>query len=47
MIRTQFTAAILLMGMGAVAAEEPGRTTLSVPSTRYTVPEKPRALKLE
>jgi hypothetical protein len=41
MVRTQLTAAILLMGMGDVAAEEPGRTTLSVPSTRYTVPERP------
>jgi hypothetical protein len=40
MVRTQLTAAILLMGMGVVA-EEPGRTTLSVPSIRYTVPEKP------
>jgi hypothetical protein len=27
--------------MGAIRAEEPGRTTLSVPSIRYTVPEKP------
>jgi hypothetical protein len=41
MVRTQLIAAILLMGMGAIAAEEPGRTTLSEPSTRYMVPEKP------
>src|SRR3954470_17844975 len=40
MVRTQLTAAMLLMGMGVVS-EEPGRTTLSVPSIRYTVPEKP------
>jgi hypothetical protein len=41
MLSTQLTAAIVLMGMGAEAAEEPGRTTLSVPSTRFTVPEEP------
>jgi hypothetical protein len=33
--------AIFLAAMGTVQAEEPGRTTLSVPSIRYTVSEKP------
>ena len=32
---------IVLAGLAAVPAEEPGRTTLSVPSIRYTVPEEP------
>ena len=33
--------AIFLAGNGTVTAEEPGRTTLSDPAIRYTVPEKP------
>jgi hypothetical protein len=41
MVGTQLATAILLMGMWADDAEEPGRTTLSVPSTRFTVPEGP------
>jgi hypothetical protein len=41
MVSTSFVAVALLAGIGPVATEEPGRTTLSVPSARYTVPEKP------
>ena len=36
--------AILLAVTGADTPEEPGRTTLSVPSIRYTVSEKPYAV---
>jgi hypothetical protein len=32
---------LLLVGIGTAPADEPGRTTLSDPSIRYTVPEKP------
>src|SRR5262249_53944657 len=41
MTRMATLVALFLTEMGTVGAEEPGRTTLSVPSIRYTVPEKP------
>src|SRR5262245_50438736 len=41
MVSTCLAAAIFFMCWGTIAAEEPGRTTLSVPSIRYTVPERP------
>jgi hypothetical protein len=41
MVSTCVVAAVFLAGNGTVTSEEPGRTTLSVPSARYTVPEGP------
>ena len=41
MVSTCVVAAVLLAGNGTVTTEEPGRTTLSVPAARYTVPEGP------
>src|SRR5262249_53560065 len=41
MVSTHLAAAICLMGTGTVASQEPGRTTLSAPSIRFTVPEEP------
>ena len=41
MIRICVIAAVFLARTEAAGAEEPGRTTLSVPSIRYTVPETP------
>jgi hypothetical protein len=41
MVSTYFVAAAFLAGIRTDTTEEPGRTTLSVPSARYTVPEKP------